>query len=388
MKINKEQYDNIIDRISDISKTYLSESNDYKYNNYLLYLANGDQIKYSFNDNNIPHLLGIDFSALISRNEIRKADSVDMLNQVLDNPYKYWTLLYNKIQPSDIFSEYIEDKIENFRLQQLVPYPNQLYFVCKYDRAKAYGVKEIDGLNADYYIARKNEIGDIVLLGLVKKDDYYVPQTSRIIKNDENFIENMENFLCNQEITYATGLCFRCQKTHYSRNVNLNVLETIDTLQKIDELANSTNAIPNTISGHIYNLRILSKRQSDRYDTRKILASITDKIKNRELIQLSEEELSILDASVLPIIDEYNDSLFNTNVSDENVDKYSSLKSSNENLKQELEEKEKTIIKQKEELLKLKEQLQEQYKLNQELEEEKDKFGELKESILTLTKTF
>ena len=116
--------------------------------------------------------------------------------------------------------------------------------------------------------------------------------------------------------------------------------------------------------------------------------AITDKIKNRELIQLSEEELSVLDVSVLPIIDEYNDSLFNTNVSDENVDKYSSLKSSNENLKQELEEKEKTIIKQKEELLKLKEQLQEQYKLNQELEEEKDKFSELKESILTLTKTF
>ena len=120
MKINKAQFDDYLNRIRELVNSYINESNDYKYNNYMLFLANGEVIKYSFNDNNIPHLLGIDFTSLISRNEIDKNDSIDMLYQILDDPYKYWNIV-NKTNSNELFSDYIEDKITNFRYQIMVP---------------------------------------------------------------------------------------------------------------------------------------------------------------------------------------------------------------------------------------------------------------------------
>ena len=320
MEINKAKYDELIDKIGRMVFLYKSDTNLYKDNNYLLYLANGDTISYRFIDNNLPHLLGIDFTPFITRNEMIKENSFSMLNQLLDNSYKYWNIISSNMKPSDVFSNFFEDKVNNFQKQIAIPYPNQIYFVCKYDKSKTYGIKEVDGLSADYYIARKNEEGDIVLLGLVKNNDnIYIPQTSRIIKNNETFMEEMDKFLYNQEITYPTGLYINNYITKFSNNYSLNIFETIDTLNRIEDLSSTVSAVPNTIDGHIYNLKSLSKSRNQSYGSKTILYNISSKMKEKEIITLSNEEMEILDSSLIEVINAYNDSLFKDNNSKNNI---------------------------------------------------------------------
>ena len=381
MEINKAKYDELIDKIGRMVFLYKSDTNLYKDNNYLLYLANGDTISYRFNDNNLPHLLGIDFTPFITRNEMTKENSFSMLNQLLDNSYKYWNIISSNMKPSDVFSNFFEDKVNNFQKQISIPYPNQIYFVCKYDKSKTYGIKEVDGLSADYYIARKNEEGDIVLLGLVKNNDnIYIPQTSRIIKNNETFMEEMDKFLYNQEITYPTGLYINNYITKFSNNYSLNIFETIDTLNRIEDLSSTVSAVPNTIDGHIYNLKSLSKSRNQSYGSKTILYNISSKMKEKEIITLSNEEMEILDSSLIEVINAYNDSLFKDNNSKNNI-YYTDILNEKRNLALELEEKNTLIEEQKEELLKLRTALQEK-------ENESSEFKNVKEKLLEITKNF
>lgn len=385
MEYKKCEYDEIIERISKIINNY--ENSSINENVYTLFLANGDAIKYSFKDFNICHLLGIDFTKLIAYGIYEREKYYDLLKKMIDDPYKCWSkIVQGGIKMSDIFSKYINEKLENFEVQFSIPFPNSIYFVCKYDRERNYASKAIDSLSADYYIARKNNDGDIVLLGLIKseKDNIYIPQTSRIIKNDDYMIDNLTDLLNNQVLTYTNGLTIENSKTGYNRKCNLNTLEIMDALDKLCSLKEETGAIPCTISDHIYNLKNFKKNRSSSYEGRNLLYEIEKQVKLRQIINLTELDKSVLsDASIISIIDTYNDLLVSNNENDTSAT-YTEVKSENERMKEEL-------IRLKEELLleqnsnkKLMETIESKDSIISGLEEEKEDYLELKDKVKTL----
>lgn len=379
---NKQEYDDVIDKITLLVDEYEKAPK----NNYTLFLASGDTIKYSINDFNVPHLLGIDFSKFISHNIMEKDNYYKLLKKLIDDPYKYWTALKsNGLSLNDLFSQHINEKLDNFSLQIKVPYPNQVYFICKYDRTRNYQVKEIDGLYSDYFVVRKNDNGDLVLLGLVKDQNgnYYLPQTSRIIKNDDDLIDNIDEVIDNQVITYLNGLTIDNPYANYNRTYNLSILEITDTLDKLINISNLSNAIPNTLHDHLYNLKTFNKNRNVSYDGKNLLYRIREEILAKRIVNLTMDEKKLLDTPLISIFEAYNDLLVNNNQGDFS-ETYTEIKKENENLSNENDNLREQLQNEKESLLALREEISKQNETINSLTAEKEEYEELKVKVLTL----
>lgn len=385
MEYRKSDYDAIIEKIAEAINHYENSPK----NNYTLFLSNGDTIKYSINEFNISHLLGVDFKKFIALNIMDKENYYKLLKKLIDDPYKYWTeIMRNSLVLTDLFSPHINEKLDNFNEQIKIPYPNQIYFICKYDRTRNYMAKEIDGLYSDYFIARKNNDGDIVLLGLIKdqNSNMYLPQTSRTINNDELLIDNLCNIVDNQIITYANGLTIDNPATNYNKSYHLSILEITDTLDKLINISNITNAIPSTIHDHLYNLKTFNKNRTVSYDGKNLLYKIKEEINNRRIVNISEEENGLLDDSIISIIDAYNDLLVNNKL--EVKESFTEVKNENKKLKLEYEQLKEELEIEKENILRLNEQLIIKNNEVDSLNKEKIEYDELKEKIITLSMTF
>lgn len=385
----KYLFDDAIEKIKLTLKRF--EDAEYKNNSYQLYLANGDCIKYTIHKNNIPHLLGIDLNKLVNNKIIEKADSYDMLQELLSNSNKYYEKLKSIMIPEELFSNYVNDKIDNFGYQTGIPYPNQNYFVCKYDRKRAYTIKEIDGLTADYYLAKKNKHGDIILLGLVKENEFdysntYAPQTSRVIKNDENFTKNISEILENQVVTYITGLSI-IDNIDNPKNYNLNTIEISLALNEMRSLSEITNSIPCTISDHIYNLKNFKNNKEASYETKNILRMISEKIKNGEIISLEEYEIENLDNELIKCFEIYNDTITNNKMSASIDESYTTLKCDRNNLQEKNNQLIEEINDLKKELESIKLTLQNKDEEIKELGNEKEKYEILKEKVKSIAET-
>lgn len=386
--MKKYLYDERIEKIK--NNIYNYERCIQRDNTYQLYLANGDVIKYSINKNNLAHLMGVDFTRLVNQKIMEKDESFNMLVELISNSYKYYNAFKEIMGLEDIFSKYVDDKLNYFGFQNQVPYQNNVYFVCKYDRTRSYMAKEVDGLYSDYYLARKTSEGDIVLLGLVKandneNDNNYIPQTSRIIKNDEYFESNMQDLLQNQIVTYLNGITVNNNATNFNKTFNLNTIEILEKLEGINYLAMMTNSIPSTISDHIYNLKGFKKNRNNSYEAKNILIEISDKMKNGEIIELTESEKDTLGSPMLEIINTYNDGLFGTLTSLNET--YTTLKNDRDEKTNEVKSLSSEIDKLKEEVNLLKNAIKLKDETIIDLQSEQESYNELKEKIKVLAKT-
>ena len=332
----KSEFDEIIEQLNSCLGYY--EKSPLNGNRYRLFLANGDgYIDYTISDGNIPHLLGVDTTYADRFVICKKEDSYQTLGRLIDYSYNIWRSLDKDPKANKIFSGHIKDKIEVFRKQLNAPYANNIEFICKYDRTKNY---DDNPYKADYFIARKNEQGDILLLGLVKLDEnderpIYCPQTSMIIRNDENFQENLSKFLSGQEITYASGLVIR--NGEFQKNTSLNTVELNNSLTILKSYMVMANAVPVTIEGHIYNIQTLSKNKQQSYTSKNIYTKIQRAIISKELISLSEEEKEELEDIVLKLIKDHNDYMIATETIDASKsDVYTGLEEERDSLRQEL----------------------------------------------------
>ena len=232
----QEEFDNVIDKIR---SAYLYYINGYTSDNkYTLYLADGKRISYSISPDMVPHLLGVNVLTIKNCLGKKNLNAEAVLNLLLEDSYSLYRKVQNKeIKYSDIFSDYIEDKLEIFRDQLRNPFPNEIYFICEYDTKKTYLEKEVDRFKADYYIARKQDNGDIALLGFVKNDmGTYNVKTNRLIRNDDRKIDELKDLLKNQIITFETSLDIQNYQTEYSKKYHLRIEEKKETIQNIIDL--------------------------------------------------------------------------------------------------------------------------------------------------------
>lgn len=336
----KGEYDNIIDKISECIKYY---NEDYtKDNRYTLYLSNGKRIAYTINENNIPHLLGVKIDNLIVKNILKKDNYYEMLNNFIYESYSIYKKVQNGIiKYSDVFSDYIEYKLDVFKEQLKAINLNDIYFICEYDKSRNYQVKEVDEYTADYYIARENSKGDIILLGLSKRtENEYAVQTSRVIKNDENKAKIFGEFLNGQVITFANSLKIENYQTGYNKEFHIGIDDKIGVIQKLIDISKNTSSIPNTIKNHLFDIVGVSRVKNDSFNKKIILSQLVESMKSNQIFDLNElgEDIKdTVDDEILDIINNYNNYICSAGdlVSDENNIKFSELQKENNNLKEE-----------------------------------------------------
>lgn len=307
-----DTYDEIINKIQQMVLYY--NKNYPKDNIFTLYLANGDKIRYSIDENKISHLLGINLDYLANMQIIKRESSKEMLNKFLKSNYSVYVKMTNgKFNFSNLFSSHIEHKLDVFKDQLESPSPNNIYFICKYDRSKNYDTGEVDVYTSDYYIVRKLDNDDIILLGLVKNDnnDSYSVQTSRVIKKGDLQLEELIKFVSKQEITYATTLQVENHFTKLNKKQYLNFREKLDILQRITNIANQADAKPNTTKAHLFDVVGLSKNKKSHEYNKLILSQLTVAMLKGNAFDLPKDERlsSLLDDETKQLIEVYNNSI-------------------------------------------------------------------------------
>lgn len=202
----------------------------------------------------------------------------------------------------------------------------------------------------------------------------------------DDIIDNIGDVINNQVVTYVNGLTIDNPVTNFNKTHHLSILEITDTLDKLVNICNLSNAIPSTLNDHLYNLKTFNRNRNVSYDGKNLLYRVKDEVLAGKLVSLSEEETSLLDAPLVTIFDKYNDLLVKNNgetfaeTYTEIRNEKESLNNENINLREQLEAlREELIMAQKEN----------EAKNNQinVLTQEKENYEELKDKVLTIAST-
>lgn len=219
---NKKQYDEMISSLEEAVEFY--EETDYKYNSTRLFLSDGEKIRFSFWEKNIPHLLGIKIYEL--KQMLPKCMySYDLLKELI----KQKDIFYKKFESGElnffsIFSPYCKEKIEAFSSTLKFDFKD-VAFVCKYDATLTGDYS----FGCDYYIIlRKNE--GYIFLGLKPEYSAFVP--SSIIVGDQKLLAKLVK---KQTITFPISV----------NNYDYPLSSILDLNNEIIELSSKYGACPN-----------------------------------------------------------------------------------------------------------------------------------------------
>lgn len=203
MKIDTAKFEEIIENITKNINLY--ERIQFYNNHYALFLANGEILNIKFLRNNIPHLLGVDIDYLKLSNKFKpNASYYDNLNYFLENSFNFRKLV-NKgsMSYSSMFSSYVDEKNYAFEKNAKIR-TDDMFYIVKYDREKTYKIEPKADI-CEYYIIRRSN-NKYYVLGLMKNENLYLPVSSRMYDDEENFDKFMARIANKQEITYAYSM--------------------------------------------------------------------------------------------------------------------------------------------------------------------------------------
>lgn len=352
-----DRFEEIVNEIKKLVEWY--ENKRFKNKKMRLFLNNKDTFMYSVPEDKIAHLLGININNIQSLGIYKNTSSYGLLKEFLRDSYRICDgIRKNTIKLDYIFSKHINKKINGFK-RNISLNLNDITFVCKYDRKKAYN----DGKNiikSDYYIIKVLEDGTILELDLVLSPDkkYLYPVSNKMYVDEFEAEEDLKKILEKQEITiahsmllynYEDDIPMKFYLKDYEKIEKLNVIKnyitkygcTIDLLDECERLYKNTNSN--------------REKSSNNYE---IYETIIDYIVNGKLIPTNK--LGYLSSQQYELIDAINDNIINSSSvnNDENQESYSKLRKSVENLqkvKQELIDENKKLkesIKEKDETIK------------------------------------
>lgn len=353
----KSEFDELISKIMKLVKEY--ERNSMYHNEYQIYLASGQNIKFTFGEQNIGHLLDINLDYLRATGLFKNKEGYPLLKEFLENSYT----VYRQVQEGHmsfklIFSDYISDKLEIFEMITNYFSANDIELVCQYNKSRIYQVDEEIDYPCDYFIVKKNLQGDLLVLGLIDKGNICYPMTSMLFKMDETQNNKLRKILQNQVITYVTTINIKNPVNNFQKISRLNLDQC---LKKNTKLKICRNLFPgvsvDSISHHefITNGYIQKLEQLKSY--KNLFVQFKNKIDSHELFeldQLSPEIKENLDAEWIDMIQSYNDQLCTQSTSNIVQKTYTNLLTENNQLSDEvvsLQEQLEQVKKEKEQLV-------------------------------------
>ncbi len=334
--MTRGKFDQLVDCIEDNYNYFINEC--YPDNVYNLSLADGKRVTYTIKPTNIPHLLGVKLDNLANKNIIKREPILDMLNNFIENKYSiYNSIRDNKISISEVFSDYVILKNQDFKEIIKRPFPNNIYFICEYDSTRNYIRKDIENYTADIYIAKKNDNGNIDILGLIKNSNHYDVQTNRVISSD-NVDKEIYELISRQVITFATKLEITNNKNPlYNYGYHISFQDKDNILKNLIDLRGKYDANIDTSTSHKYDNYGYMKKEDNKKKIKEILNDVKNATIKGEVYVLSIEEEEILGDALIDFINSVNDQLCFKNYSDNNDKRYSELFTHNKELSDNVE---------------------------------------------------
>lgn len=312
MSINtKNEFDQIIERIQKLVERY--ETNVLHYNQYQMYLANGERLSFEITSQSIAHLLGIRLDYLRSTGIFKNQDSYNLLKEFIDSSYSiYRNVKDGHLSFENIFSNHIEEKLDAF--ENIIYYfsPNDIEFVCKYDKSKTFQLGEDKDYPCDYFIARKiNE--DIYLLGLIKQGNKCNPMTSVTFKKDAMQISKLKHLLTNQTLTYVTSILVENPITNYRNNPHMTIPYKLEQIKKLKKYAGYVSGVAiDSTADCQYAMNGYMLKDSKITSYKLMCQQLSQTMKEHEIFDMEQVDDSIkeqLDEEMMQMIGAYNNAV-------------------------------------------------------------------------------
>jgi len=377
----KYQYNQMIERLNAMVELY--KQTDYKCNDIKVFLSNGKRLEFSFRKQYIPHLLGIDIGYLKNSKILNATTSFEMLKELIERS----GYIYNKIEKGeirffDIFSDYIEEKIEAF--PKILGFNlKDIHFACEHVKARAYINGEANNHGCQYYIALKNEDDQYVFLGLKKDDNerFYAPASIVACFSQEDNEKLLKTLIENQMITLVNCVMF------YNKGITnrLKPQEKLLLIKELMELDAKYKSISSTSNEFLFYIDKLSECSSDLNIIENIIILLTIAInQGRRVNDRTTENAKNVDNSIYSqLLESYNLSL----KSSERKDITSEIDELRK-LREELEEANKRIKDQEQQLFSKAKTIKDQEQTLEEQSEELERLRNFENESIQLVKKY
>lgn len=347
--MNMSDFEKLMYKISEKISFY--ENYNGENSSYSLTLSNGDRINLKFPSFSIPHLLGVKSEGL-KKIFGKKIDGniYKQLKYACDNYYTiYSECISGKRTPiTDVFSKHAPCKVEAFCENIKVNIYNT-DFICKYDRDKAHMLGK-EALPYDYILCKHNSDNEFFMLGLVEDQSYvsldgrrnkcYVPMSNQYFQSREEAISKFSDLLTYQSLSYVTALYVSGWRG-FTMQSNTKYKHT-DYLQK---LAAEINCNVDVTGDY----RFCLNKHQENLDNGMLLTDnfaqiIAQAMHEKKIITpdlLGLEDFSLINVSLVKIINAYNDTLVIESLATQGGEAYSTyteLCSENEQLSSDNEE--------------------------------------------------
>lgn len=382
MSINtKADFDYLINRIQDLVQKY--ENNVLHYNQYQIYLANGEKISFEVPPESIAHLLGVRLDYIISTNLFKNTDAYLLLKEFLENSYSvYRNVQEGRMSYSSLFSNYIEQKLDSF--EKIIYYfdPNDIEFICKYDKSRTFQLGLEKNYPCDYFIAKKDKEENLHLLGLVRNGSVYMPMSNIYFPKDNTQYSNLKGLLMNQVLTYANTVLIYNSVSNFSKNPHLLISLKSKKIETLKKYASSIKGVTIDVAHDLqFILNGFALKDSKIKAYKMICEQLMEKIKEHEVFSLEQMEDSTkeqLDNEMFAMIQTYNNEICKTDNSkaqtsySDLVEQYKVLEEQVNTLQQQLDN--------------AKQEASAYYEQLQVLEQENASYKEFEEEILDVVK--
>ena len=284
-----DRFEEIINEIKKLVDWY--DNRKFKYKRTKLFLTNNDSFIYSIPEDKVAHLLGVNITYLQSLGMFKNTSSYLLLKEFLKNYHRICDGIRNDTIKLDyIFSKHILKKLDSFK-QNIDIYLNNVTFVCKYNREKAYN----DGKNtikSDYSIISMLEDGSILELDLVLSPDkkYAYPVSNKMFDDEAEARESLKSLLEKQEISILRELILYDNDYYYDYK-KPKFLNDQDKMERLNIIKKFTKEYGCYIDLTFECERLYKNTKNNREKNssdRDILDTITDYIANGRCIPIDK----------------------------------------------------------------------------------------------------
>ena len=330
-KLTREDYEKLLFGSRETVDFFDHSKNAIMHNEFSLYLSNGDLVKFHFNENHVPHLLGFKNLDRLEKNPVGTFYTLKKMTENSAFRRNVIKTIEERNYPYEyVMSKHWEEKVSCIKNQTTAPYPSNIFFVCKYDSSVNYASGETDKYkDCEYYIARKNQKGEILLLGLSReKNGGYFPRTNRIISKDKAD-EELSLLLKNQVLCYVNTLKIKNDYTNYEDDIFLGTVSKIEAMQNLVKLSKRYHASVDCANNFLHMMKKRTEEKISKSFMKDLLIKFSESLEEGKIIEIDEDEMEqTVDykEELLTLIDSVNDLVCKTGKKDETKVKYSLLK--------------------------------------------------------------
>lgn len=319
----KEDFDRVIDKIKVLVERY--ENNVFHHNQYQLYLANGKRLFFEIQPCSIGHLLGIRLDYLRSIGIFKNKDAYLLLKEFLNNSNTiFCSIQQGHLTYNSLFSDFIEEKLISFEKNIYFFSPDEIAFVCKYDKSRTYSRGLEKKYPCDYFIGKIDDQQNLYFLGLIQNGNRCMPMSSLYFPNDDTIVSKVKGLLVNQVITYVNSVHIHNPITNFQ---NATYLSIPIKLKKMDILKRYSNLIDGVAIDVFYELQYLMNgylMKNNKNDMYKMLyQQFKQSILEQEsfpLEQFTNIEEEQVDSEFLELVQAYNSEVGKADVSKNPID--------------------------------------------------------------------